>query len=251
MITKPTLAQVILMNNPYEDKPEEPKIIDVGLWDRLVYRKRNQGGLTFCCTGIMGGGKTSLLFTIAQILLKRNKPREKLFWRGTFACEFSKFEPNKILVHKNIYPLDVYENNASADYPQTLFDSFAELYEKAEYGTLNIVYANDEIKFWTGFICWLLEHNNGWTSLFLDEIEDICPNNSLGETWHLVNQFGAAAKESRKQGVSIYSSSQNPGDIDWKFLRKCMVFGYLQGSRRIRPCPVYQSAINKLKIGEA
>lgn len=225
--------------------------VNNNIWELLVKRNPDQGGVVFLATGRMGSGKTSLLLNIARQILSQNNLGELTFWRGMFSAQFLKFDPWKLFVEKSLYDrLAFYERGRRIDPHVQEFSNFKELLKLAEPTYLNVVYFDDDLK-WADFLSWLLVNNPGWCSLFLDEVEDICPSGVQGDAWQHNARFGSAVKEARKQRVSIYTVTQNPADCDWRFLRKVMMRGFLIGSRKEKGIRVWQRAIDALKLGEA
>ena len=58
-------------------------------------------------------------------------------------------------------------------------------------------------------------------------------------------------KNCRKSRINVYMTTQSVDDLDYRVLRKIIVYAFLVGAKRPRGCPLYQSAIRGLNLGEA
>lgn len=237
------------------ENEEEPPKLEVGkpippVWEGTINRNPDTGGIVLFAAGRQGCGKTSLLLTIANAIVRRPEPRELVIWRGLFSCQFLKFWSWKLFIEHGA-PVKFMENGHDIALPIVNFNGFDDLLQNLEFGKLNVVYFNDDAK-WIDFVDWLLIHGAGkWISVFIDEVEDLVPYGAPGEGWVRNKKFSDAVKSARKQRLSIYSATQKPADVDWRFRAKVMIWAMLRGARKEKGIRIWQRAIDALKVGEA
>lgn len=238
------------------------KIFEILTRRRL--RDPSQGGFNSLTVGPPGSGKTSQLLYEAS-MISNWYPDEIMFWRDSTrgAAQFNRIGDNwKIFVEKGMkLRFRDLSNGNDLDIEYRTFKNFDELINKdtreglAKPKQLNVVYLNDDYR-WIDLMGHL-RSTIGWQSVFIDEIEDICPLNPgkrPGERRNIRNQknieFSNNAKALRKGLVNLYADTQNTSELDWRFIGKLNFICYLRGARVFSESRVKQVAIDGLNIGE-
>lgn len=227
------------------------------IWELLFERDRDKGGYFSEISGLMGSGKTSLMFTMADKTIKEN-PLEKCFLRepeGT-PSQFPKLKCHCEVYRDARYPLTIYETvpgeplHPVDDIPVHPFRGVQELLKRVKPGQMNVVFFKpDELWHWSHLLD-RLRLNADWQSCFWDEAEDCFPLNAAGKYYEMNQRFSNSAKQIRKSRVNLTYNSQSSSDVDWRLRRKVQVWFYLRGSRVDMTGPVYQGAISKLSVGQ-
>lgn len=231
---------------------------------RRQQRDISQGGYNSLTIGPPGSGKTSHLLYEASNIIEWY-PNETIFWRESSksASQFNRINKNWQIFTEEGMELRFRNliTGEKIELEYTTFSSFNELINKdtgkglAKSHQLNVVFFKDDFK-WID----LMDHLRstvGWQSIFIDEIEDICPLNpgkQDGEERNIRNekniQFSNKAKSMRKGLVHIFADTQNILDLDWRFIGKMNFICYLRGARAFRSSRVKQVALDGLKTGE-
>ena len=127
--------------------------------------------------GPQGSGKTSLGLHFADRIMEKF-PEEILFYRDSVESpvQFNRLNKYQIFCENGLrLKFRDYSSNDYFYIPVTVFNGFAELYEKAKPGQLNVVYFIHEYT-WIDFLNYLRRHmhkGSGWKSVFLEEYEDV------------------------------------------------------------------------------
>jgi hypothetical protein len=225
--------------------------IEETIWDRTIKRIPERGGAVVFGSGIQGCGKTSLLFNFANAIIRNNGKKEKIFFRARNPVEFNKFPVWKLLAPEDMNIKFFDADNNEVVYPITRFKDFNDLLAKADFEVINAVYFHDNLT-WIDFTDFVVRNPVGyWISLLIDEIEDICPYGVGGDQWEFNKKFSDAVKDARKGFVSIYTMTQKPGDVDWRFRAKVIYQVFLRGSVKTKSARIWQRAIDSLEVGEA
>lgn len=218
--------------------------------DRIMSRDESLGGIVLEILGVQGSGKTSLMLSLAEEIIKTNKD-ELVFWRESTQsqCQFNRFKNWSIYVKEG---LQLEFRDIATNQPQTLpvtyFHDFNELVEIAKPRQLNVLYLPEE----SGYIDFIkfLRLYPGWQSLFIDEYEDLAPLRCKGKQWHNNDELSNEFKNIRKGLVSVFCDTQNPSDVDWRVRSKIMCHIYLNGARVDLSSPIVQEAVNALPMGQ-
>lgn len=241
------------------EKSSVPSLTKNGkeIWDTLFARDRDIGGFFTELSGLMGSGKTSLMFTMGDKAIKEN-PMEICFLRepeGT-PSQFSKLKSHYELYRDARYPIKIYEIKLGeplipVDHIKIHpFRGIQELLKKVKPSQMNVVYFKpDELWHWA-YLLDKLRLDAQWESCYWDESEDLFPLNAAGEFYEANQRFSNSAKQIRKSRVNLTYNSQASSDVDWRLRRKVQAWFYLRGSRVDPLGPVYQGAISKLEIGQ-
>jgi hypothetical protein len=223
----------------------------------LLKRNPDFGGITGLITGSVGCGKTSLIADIAEHVLKSGN-QEYVYWRDFEACQFCKFLdhnppiPVKIFLPENKEIIFHARNNEFPEgFPTEIFKfrDFGELISKAELGLVNVLYL-DDIQL-IDFIEYLQRTCFDWTSIYIDECESLAQFGSSGKRYKAAEKFAKVVNNARKYRMSVYCDTQNASDIYHFAVSKFKVFGLGEGARTISQSPVWKTAIQSLKKGEA
>jgi len=232
--------------------------------DRRMLRDKSQGGNNSLTVGPSGSGKTSQLLYELQTIIDRY-PDEFIFWRDSIrgAAQFNRIGSNyEVFAEKGVKPK--FRDLSTGEFLNIKYKTFCgfdDLLDKnaktglARPGILNAVFLKDDYR-WID----LMEHLRstiGWKSIFIDEIEDICPLNPgkrKGETKNIRNEknilFANNAKSFRRGLVNLFCDTQNTSELDWRFIGKLNFICYLRGARVFNESRIKQVAIDGLKKGE-
>lgn len=231
---------------------------------RIKLRETSQGGLSSLTIGPPGSGKTSnILYNASKIM--DWYPNEILFWRDSpsSASQFNRIGKNwQIFVEDGIkLRFRDLMKGGSLQIPYKTFDDFNDLIDQdtgkglVKPKQLNVIFFKDDYK-WID----LLQHLRatiGWQSVFIDEVEDICPLNPYkrtGEKSNIRHQknilFSNNAKAIRKGLVNLFCDTQNTSELDWRFIGKLNFICYLRGARVFSQSRVKQVAVDNLPTGK-
>jgi len=231
---------------------------------RRKLRDKSQGGYNSLTVGPPGSGKTSQLLFEARNIMKWY-PDELIFWRDSpkGAAQFNRIGNRyEVFAEKGIrLKFRDLENGNLLDIDYKYFKNFNELIHKdtkqglVKSGQLNVVFFKNDYR-WID----LMEHLRstiGWQSVFLDEVEDICPLNPgkrPGEERNIRNEknifFSNNAKALRRGLIHLFADTQNVSELDWRFIGKLNFICYLRGARAFSASRIKQVAIDSLSMGE-
>ncbi|MEO5350856.1 MAG: ATP-binding protein [Magnetococcus sp. YQC-3] len=244
----------LLQMNEKKIRIPKKQVMGELLLNKIFERDFSKGGQFIYCSGSQGSGKTSLCLGFATRILKQN-PAELLFWRESLNApvQFTKYNGSYQVLAERRFPLEVREitNNRrlSKDIPIRYFEGFKQLMNMSIPGCLNIIYFKEPAK-WTDFIKHLIVYPN-FKTVFLDEMEDVCPEFSGGDTWRKNKEFAEAIKQVRKGCITLIGNSQNISDCDHRIRKKATMFIYLHGATVDDVSPVKKQAVQSLRIGGA
>jgi len=237
-----------------------PGEIGEKLYQEIWKIRNNDAGASV--VGVLGGQgsvKTTACLDIVEKKFKHHRD-EKVFWHETIGspmqCNRIIGHPIKILIEEgmNIQFINVTRKELIS--PQiTFFKGFEELYSKAEYKTLNVVFF-DYKKKWTSFMGFLSNDVNAggdWQTIVFDELETIYPadvNNHTRDKWWdwTVKDSTDVIKELRKSRVGFVGNYHSKDAIYHSIRNKLMYRMYGFGSRP--EGRVSQRAIDQLQMGE-
>lgn len=227
------------------------------LWNLLFQRDLDFGGWFTEVTGLMGSGKTSLMLTMADKII-REYPQELLFWREAplAPLQAPKLGDNFEIFAETKYPLKVCELGERKPIPTDrykirYFHSYQRLLDMVSPGQLNVIYFQKP-QSWIELM-FRLRFNTQFQTIFIDEMEDITPGRCRkedGSYWGN-DKFANHLKELRKCRISIVYNTQAKTDIDWRIRSKIMMHLYLSGSRGDDESPIYKNMLQSLSTGEA
>lgn len=228
------------------------------LWDKLcMARNPAFGGVSTVSIGRVGSGKTSMLNHQVKHLLDGKKAEDEiLWWYGREACQWQRLgadrckiliDSNEIIEFREGSPKQPSGKRIELDYQA--FNNFKELLELADPTKLNVVYQG--MLKWPLFIHYIARRSWGWNALFMDEIEDLAPENAAGDA-HKSNQAMADIfKDMRKNNISLYGNTQAYSDLSYMVRSKIVMWCVHVGATQIKNCPVYKRAIQALRMGYA
>jgi hypothetical protein len=232
---------------------------------RRKLRDPSQGGFSSLTLGPPGSGKTSHILYESSMIMKWY-PKEILFWRDspTSASQFNRVgkrwqifaEGGINLRFRNL------SKGGNIKIPYSYFYTLDDLIDQdsgkglVSPGKLNVIIFKDDYK-WIDLLMHL-RSTVGWQSVFIDEIEDVCPLNPYkrqGEKRNIRNEknilFSNESKSIRKGLVNLICDSQTANELDWRFLGKLNFVCYLRGARISSQSRLIQTAVDRLSKGEA
>jgi len=213
--------------------------------ERILRRNSDDGGVLVEILGIQGSGKTSLMHSLADEIMS-NCPDEIVIWKDSprSQCQFTRFNKWHIYVEQgmNMKFRDV-DTNQFVDVPITMFSTFDEFMSLARPGQLNVIYLKDNPRY-VEFIGFLRLYR-GWQTFFIDEYEDLAPQDARKKEWEMVQKLAFEFKHIRKGLLSVFCNTQKNTDVYWKVRNKIMARIYLHGSKVDSDSPIQQYAVNK------
>lgn len=256
---------------------KNPKIMGTKLYKKIwgAY-DLDWGACSLLILGGQGSVKTAACLDIAEKKMNIHS-KEKIFWYDTLGspCQFRKLRhhPYEIFVENGLNIIFYNANKGETVKPCiTHFKSVEELYDLAEYQTLNVVYFNNK-KHWIAFnekkkdnagyedvtqtclMDYLMEKKQfEWQTIFFDEIESIFPNGANNQnpekwwTW-LNDTVPARIKEGRKCRIASIGNFHNWGSVYHEVRNKFMMHMWGFGSR---PCNtrVHQNCVDQCRPGQ-
>ena len=225
------------------------------LWNLLFEKNLDFGGWLVEITGLMGRGKTSLMLEMINKNLTEF-PDELLFWREPplVPLQIAKLNDNFEIFSERKYPLKICELGKTRPLPVDkykvrYFRGYTELLKMVRPGQVNVVYFREPYR-WIELL-FRLRFSTEFQSVYIDELEDVCPNRCKDKQFWENERFANHLKEIRKARVNVIYNTQSPTDIDWRIRSKIMMHIYMQGSRGDHESPVYKQMIQSLDVGEA
>lgn len=236
------------------DKKRVPKKEVLGeiLITKMWERDFSAGSQFLYIVGAPGSGKTSLALGIVAKIIRQH-PDELVFWRESLNApvQFTKYPGEYQILCERRFPIVIREISAGRRIAKNIhvryFEGFKQLMERAHGGCLNVVYFREPEK-WTEFIRYLIVYP-GFQTVALDELEDIVPEFSGGDTWRKNKLFAECIKQIRKGCVTIIGNSQNIADCDHRIRKKCTMWAYLHGAVVDSASPVQSRAVQALPLG--
>lgn len=226
------------------------EIMGKNILQKILQHDFASGGKYFEITGSPGSGKTSAMLSLLQYNLV-HYPEEKCFFSSVYnvPLQFLKLpeEYHNYMIQQNANVIfQDRTKKLQQVYPQTTyFDTFKELYSKAQPGKCNAVFFGDRAT-WMDFIKYLLNVGE-WSSVYLDEFSEICPSNIGGERYKKQLSFAFTMKEVRKCMITVGTNTQNINDCDWRVRSKLQYLIYMPGARPMKNSLVKKQAISKLR----
>jgi len=241
----------------YNNKKEVSRVEEVGkqLSQRILEHNDEFGGVYVEVTGAQGSGKTSVMLSWMEYLMK-HYPKDKVFWGSSYDAPLqfvklvekdSDFNKIHIMVKEgsNVVFRDRRRKGERLDLNVTYFTDFEDLYKKAIPGKCNAVFIGDRLK-WMDFIHYLRSIYE-WKHVFIDEFGEVAPSDQKGRMWKKIKDFSETVKEIRKCDINLFTNSQTATDIDYRVRRKIMVKTFLPGALRDPTSRVTQKAIDNLR----
>lgn len=223
----------------------------------LLARSFAHGGVSAIIVGASRSGKTTFMVNLANRILENN-PSEIIFWRGLFSCQWTFFPLNKVKLL--LSPLNTYEwgdltKGCSVnieDYVKVCYCYSPEDYlRKAEKGKVNVFYMPTPML--ADFLqCLNHRYSLDWVSVFVDEIQEIAPENAQGREWHFVKRLGDQVGQLAKRWVSFYCACQCSSQVSY-FIKDHMQYWVFMPKAlkpRSKNFRVFQRHIDRLQLGE-
>lgn len=237
----------------------EPATEGIRLY-KLLYNDYNFnfGGSVVGISGAQGSVKTAVCLDLVEKKLDHHND-ELLFWRETLKspmqCERLLNHTYKVFVEKKynikfLKPISKTKINMDI----VFFKDINDLYDKAEIGTLNVVFFSSK-KSWTDLIDICNMNSATWNTIFLDEMEGLYKANANNKNedrwWDWMDGSGEVIKECRKSHTSVIGNYHDENLIDHRVKGKFMFFlygfGAITNPSRSR---VKQSMVDGCKRGE-
>ena len=231
----------------------KPEVMGEELWKKLFERDPRFGGVSCAFYGVPGSGKTSLMLQICK-RIAATKPNEIIFWREPWGVPVQItnigipvrfFSASKLGIR--IHELTEKGAVNNKDIKVYKFQHIGQLLDKIEPG-INVIYFNDR-KGWLRLFD-RMKLNLTWTSVFLDEAEDIFSSRVGGKDWYLNEQFCSDIKDFRKARNSIFLNTQTDWDVDPRIKSKLMLEVFLYGSKKNKDSPLYRGVLQDIELGE-
>ena len=255
------------MVKPHEMGPE--------LYKKIYYKYDNDWGAAV--VGVIGGqgsAKTACCLDLAEKKLRWH-PQEKIFWHDTIGspCQYrkAKYYPYKIFVEEGLH-IEFYNiTKKHLEHPDiTVFTDIEQLYQHAEYQTINVVYFRSR-KSWVGFkekpninngdqyglMQYLMSGNhaaNNWQTIIVDEMESLFPPDVTNQTdekwWNWTTRISSnLVKECRKCRVGLIGNYHKHSSIHHKISEKIMFHIWGLGSTP-KYTRIKQGMIDGCNLGE-
>jgi hypothetical protein len=226
------------------------EIIGQEILKRIHLHDINDGGVFTETTGSQGSAKTSILLSFTEYTLK-NHPDEKIFWSECYRSPLQTFKlgfDKQCFYAKNDLPITFRNRDKKLEpinIPLTRFDTFEELYNKAQKGKVNIVFFGNRM-IWMDFINYL--RNIGeWTHIYIDEMAEVCPSYTSGKMWNHIGKFATnVLKDIRKDMINLHVNTQSIINIDDRVRKQVMIKIFLPGAMSDKHSRVTQKAIDNL-----
>ncbi|WP_456330181.1 hypothetical protein [Archaeoglobus sp.] len=237
----------------------------VRLWGEITFHTYRFGGTTVEIYGSKGSTKTTLMLKIASKLRCESPDGavpEPAIWRGRTVDQWNwypRLSDIKVFVHKADDVVFYDETGQEIEVRVTRYRNAEDLMQKL--GRFNVVYeprsyslseelvdllakrstlpkrlmkdiAVDSSIWWFEFVHYLLERpDNKFISLFIDEADEVFPENPSGLRWHLQLWLKDNVKDLRKRNVSLYFSAHSHTDIDSRIRTKMQYRILMKGAR--------------------
>jgi len=215
----------------------------------LYSHSEDAGGFFTEITGGMGSFKTGALLLFADYAMN-NHPTEKCFFSEAYYAPLQSMKLKKDKIQYFIKKdSGVYFTNRDTgketNLKQKVFKDYADLYEQAQPGKLNVVFFGSRLE-WMQFIAWL-RTITGWVHVFIDEMSEICPAWEGGDLLSQIKEFARVCKDIRKCMMNVFYNTQTAGEIDWRVRKKIMCHIYLPGAHVNPDSGVWQKAVGRLQ----
>jgi len=246
------------------------------LFKELVVRDPYAEGVGVFDTGPMGSGKTALMIhqlrrvfdnkrQVTRDLREKKIPkesvweyeqiaREKIYWIGDSDGQWKRFPERvaeKLVLVEDGLELKFYANKVPMEVRSVPFVDFDDVVAYASPHKLNVVYIRDPLRV-MDFIQHLINTSLGeWSSVAVDEVEDICPA-YMGKTdFHRAKQFTRQLAKSRKADVSMYATLQSDSQLDWRAPNIVPYRGLCSGSKPPSGWKIYPQTAAGVPLGQA
>lgn len=211
----------------------------------------DMGGMFSLVTGAPGSAKTSVMLSFCDYTMKHH-PKQKVFFSNGYGTpfQFTKLGSHSydILVKKDS-GVTFHDRTAHRKeiFPKvTYFDSYEDCYELAKPGRCSAVFFGDRYK-QMDFLHYLLSVGE-WTQVFVDEISEISPAFTAGNTFKKIGQFALDLKECRKTLIGYHCNTQSIRALDHRVIAVLMCRIYLPGAVSGKYSRVTQRAIDNLEV---
>lgn len=253
--------------------------------DKIRDRNVNPGGNAVEFVGASGSGKTSLFFNLVEDFARNEQENELMFWRESLdtPIQFVKYPKFDIFVEKGM-EIDILDQNNDGqviDFPMKKFghvpkinykvelenepdtedvedneekkreqdEVFEKICKMADPNRLNVIFFKRRST-WIDLIRYLKEIPT-WHDVFIDEYEDIFPNQNSGDEWWRIEWAKKNLKQVRKGLTNVFGNTQSTSDVDWRVREKMTIWGYMPGGVPDKKSPVKNGAVRGLEIGQA
>lgn len=218
----------------------------------MIHRPNlDMGGVFSLVTGSPGSAKTSVMLSFCDYAMRHHK-KHKIFFSNGYGVplQFVKLGHDSfdILVKKDSgVTFHDRTNHRKEIFPNVkYFDTFEECYQVAKPGRCSAIFFGDRM-LQMDFLHYLLSVGE-WTHLFVDEISEIAPAFTAGETFHKIGRFALDLKECRKTLISYHCNTQSIRALDHRIIAVVMCRIYLPGAISSKHSRVGQRAIDNLAL---
>lgn len=236
-------------------------------------------------TGDTGSGKTALMTHVVdrRFVHKRQLARdlregkidedmrwdyeqiakEKIYWIGDIYCQWRRvpesattgWAPNRkfgklFFVEDGLKPKFFFDRKP-VEIKAVPFTDFEDVVNYAEPHRLNVVYIRDPLDV-MDFIQFLIDESlGGWSTVCVDEMEDICPAYMEKDNWRRAEEFSRMMSQARKANVSFYATLQSDSQLDWRTPNIVPHRGLCQGARCPAGWKIYKWVCGDVPRGQA
>jgi len=223
----------------------------------VLLKRQKDNGITCIVLGSPRSGKTTFLATVALRILE-TFPEEKIFWRGDTHCQWAYLPLDKIRLLlspeftytfinlKDSQPVQIEKHVHSVEYCYNI----REFYDKALPGLVNVFYMDPNL--YVDFFKVLKERESAeWISMFVDEIQELYPENAKGRLWWICFEAGNIITHFPKRMVNFYCATQSYALVSYQIKHHMRYWVFMP--RALKPkglnLRIFQSVIDRLPMG--
>lgn len=215
-------------------------------------------GVTALILGSPRSGKTTFMARLAMKIMEMH-PDELIFWRGDEHCQWAYLPLEKVRLL--LSPLHSYsfvnlESAVDVDVSSLVHSvhvcsSLEDYYASAMHGVVNVFYMPSEL-YITFFRLLKNRPRLDWCSVFVDEIQELYPENAEGSLWWVNLEVGNIITHFPKRMVNFYCATQSYALVSYQVKHHMRYWVFMQRAKKPSAMNfrVYQTVIDKLKRGQ-